>query len=221
MLPGALTPFMRGPLNPFHVALAGALFLLLDARRNGLDLLPDLLGFGLLLAAALVLRSDAPRAGEARLLGASAAVAALGLAASYPTLRAATVRYDVLPALPTAGVDAALTWGSLLAAGVAQGLFLLAVRDRVQALGGNPAFERLARTAGVAAILGPLLALAVEFAAADWLAGMRLTGALGVGSVSAVTLVSAWLFWQASLAWQGPARPGPATTVAPFSLTRR
>ncbi|HWG89741.1 MAG TPA: hypothetical protein VNZ52_02735, partial [Candidatus Thermoplasmatota archaeon] len=59
---------MTRGLNPFHLLLAGLLLLVLDARRNGLDLFPNLLGFGLLVGAAFLLQESTAGPGERRLL---------------------------------------------------------------------------------------------------------------------------------------------------------
>lgn len=199
---------MNRGLNPFDLLLAGTLFVLLDLRRNGLDLLPNVLGFILLLAGILALRPTATGRDEARYLTGAAGGCALGTVLSIPFLSVAGARAYVLPAAPVLSLDGTLAWGSLAATGLANGLLLLALEARVRRLGGNARFERGARAAALLNLAAPLAGLALEALLAPRLAAWHSQGAVGLALTLLGTFSAGALYWRARVLGGGP-RPGP------------
>lgn len=204
---------MQRGLNPFDVLLAGAFLLLLDPRRNGLDLLPNVLGFAALLSGALMLRQTMSSTGEARLLEGALGASAAGVLLSIPLVSVAGERSWVLPSTLPVTLDASLVWGALACMGLANGLLLLALRARVRVLGGNGRFERAAGIAAVFNLAAPLLGLALEVAVSPIWWPWHAPGTLALSVTLVGVLAAIFQYWEVRVLWTPP-RPGPrAATV--------
>ncbi|HWG89606.1 MAG TPA: hypothetical protein VNZ52_02035, partial [Candidatus Thermoplasmatota archaeon] len=148
------------------------------------------------------------------------AASLVGLVASYPLLNVPGATTYVLPFLPWETRESAAAWGGYAALGIANGCLLLALRARVQSLGGNALFEGRARWGAVLSFGAPVAALLVEALAENPLIDFGAQGAVvtALGIVSA--LYAALVYFDARLLWGRP-RQGPAQAPSDVRERRR